>query len=214
MSKILLTAQEKYLNSFKKNRSELLLEIESFAKQNSIPILNWLAAEFLEQLVLIQRPLRVLEIGTAIGYSTIRIASQMRKKSMLDTIESSRDNIAIAVENFRKSNLDAKINLIEGDAIDIMPTLKHKYDLIFLDADKEDYEKLFYYSLMLMNKRGIFFVDNLMWHGYAASSKPPAKYRDSTKHIKEFNILFTSQNTLQTTILPIGDGIGIGVKIE
>lgn len=214
MSKILLSSQENYIESFKRNVDPLINEIENYANENSIPILSWDAAELLEQYIILTKPKRVLEIGTAIGYSTIRIARLLKKKSEIDTIEKSEDNIALAENYFEKAKLNKKINLLKGDALDIMPTLKNKYEFIFLDADKEDYDKLFYYSLMLLRKGGLMFVDNLLWHGYAASAKVPAKYRESTKHIREFNKLFMSQNTLIPVILPVGDGVGVGVKVE
>ena len=94
-----------------------------------------------------------------------------------------------------------------------MPTLTKKYDLIFLDADKEDYEKLFHLSLIVLKKGGTLFVDNLLWHGYAAAKSVPESYKKSTKIIREFNKMFINANTLQSTILSIGDGIGLGVKL-
>ena len=93
-----------------------------------------------------------------------------------------------------------------------MPRLKKKYDLIFLDSDKEDYKRLFDYSMVLLKRGGVIVIDNLLWQGYAAASKVPPKYKESTKHIREFNKLFIEQPNLRTTILPIGDGIGLGVK--
>ncbi len=213
MKKIIYEDQIKYLKSLRSNTDELIREMEDFARNNDIPILDWLAAEFLEQLILIQKPKRVLEIGTAIGYSAIRIARNLKKKSTIDTIEKSLDNIAMATDFIKRSQLDSKINLIEGNALDILPTLTKRYDLIFLDADKQDYKKLFYCSLMLLKKGGILFIDNLLWHGFVASSRVPNDYKKSTEIIKEFNKIFMKQNSLRSTILPIGDGIGLGVKI-
>lgn len=212
--KILYTAQQKYLDSFRKEVDPLLQEMEEFAKENKIPILGGDTSEFLEQLILIHRPKRVLEIGTAIAYSSIRIARKLRSKGIIDTIEMSKHNIAKAKEYIAKSDCKEKINIIEGDALKVMPEMKEKYDLIFLDADKEDYEKLFYYSLILLNKRGVIVVDNLLWHGYAASRNVPPNFKRSTEHIRKFNKLFISQRALKTTILPIGDGLGLGVKID
>ncbi len=214
MSKILYSSQEKYLNELRYESDELLLQMEAYAKEKSIPILEWKSAEFLEQLVLASSPKRVLEIGTAIAYSTIRIARLLKKKSIIDTIEKSKDNIKLAENYIKKSKLGDKINLLEGDAFDVMPNLDKKYDMIFLDADKEDYEKLFYYSIMLLRKGGMIVVDNLLWHGYAAASKVPPKYKVSTEHIRKFNKMFREQPSLKTSILPIGDGIGIGLKIK
>lgn len=213
MSKIIYQNQIDYLSSMRSETDTLIKEMEDFASANHIPILNWQAAELLEQIVMMIRPKRILEIGTAIAYTSIRIARILRKKGVVDTIEKSLDNISLATDFIKRAELSSKINLIEGDALDILPQLSKKYDLIFLDADKEDYEKLFYYSVVLLKKDGVMFVDNLLWHGYAASSKVPPNYKNSTKMIREFNKLFMEQNALKTTIIPVGDGIGIGVKI-
>lgn len=213
MSNITYLNQIEYLESLRGEPDPLIKEMEEFAQQNRVPILDWKSAELLEQIVMMIKPKRVLEIGTAIAYSSIRIARRLKKKGTLDTIEKSLDNIALASEYVRRAELTSKINLIEGDALTVMPQLEKKYDLIFLDADKEDYEKLFYYSLVLLKKGGVLFVDNLLWHGYAASSKVPTNYRNSTKAIREFNKLFMNQDALQTTIITVGDGIGLGVKI-
>jgi len=213
MNKIIYEKQIKYLKSLRSVDDPLIKEMEEFAKINNIPILDWNAAEFLEQLILMLRPKRVLEIGTAIAYSSIRMARKLKKKAVLDTIEKSLDNISLASKFIQKAGLESKINLIEGNALDILPSLSKKYDLIFLDADKQDYEKLFYYSLMLLKKHGVIFIDNLLWHGYVAQNIVPASYKNSAKIIREFNKLFLSHSSLQSTILPIGDGIGLGVKL-
>ena len=212
MNEILLPSQEQYLLKLRKESDPLILEMEEYAKEHTIPILSWQSVEFLEQLIRIGKPKRVLEIGTAIAYSTIRIARNLKKKAIIHTIEKSEDNAEKAKENIQKSGLEEKINLFFGDALSIMPQLKKKYDFIFLDADKEDYKRLFDYSLVLLKKGGIIFIDNLLWHGYAASKRVPQNYKISTKHIRDFNIVFTTQENLKTSILPIGDGIGVGIK--
>ena len=212
--KILYSAQQKYLDSIQSESEPLLKEMEEFAYEKQIPILSKAAADFLEQTILIHRPKRVLEIGMAIGYSSIRIARTLRGKGILDTIELSKDNIKIAQEFISRSGNKDKINIIEGDALKLLPIMIDKYDFIFIDADKEDYEKLFYYSLLLLNKRGVMFVDNLLWHGYVASKNVPVKYKTSADSIRKFNKLFISQKVLKTTILPIGDGIGLGIKLD
>ncbi|QQS37087.1 MAG: O-methyltransferase [Ignavibacteriales bacterium] len=213
MTKILYQAQENYLNQFLKQGDDLLSGMEEFASRNNIPILSKPAADLLEQYVKLINPKRTLEIGTAIGYSTIRIARNLKKKSKVFTIEKSEDNIKLAAENFSKSGNQEKIVLLEGDALNLMPRFDKKFDLIFLDADKEDYKRLFDYSVVLLKKGGILFIDNLLWHGYAASKSVPKKYKVSTKLIREFNVLFTTAPNLFTTILPVGDGIGIGIKV-
>jgi predicted O-methyltransferase YrrM len=95
-----------------------------------------------------------------------------------------------------------------------MPQLKKKYDFIFLDADKEDYKRLFDYSLVLLRSGGLLVVDNLLWHGYVASARVPLKYKESTLHIREFNKIFMNQPNLKASIIPVGDGLGIGVKTD
>ncbi len=213
MSKIILSTQSEYISSFRKKTDSLVEEMEAYAREHNVPILSWESAEFLEQLILIKDPRRVLELGTAIAYSTIRIARNLKGKSVIHTIEKSADNIMLAKEFIAKSGLINKIKVLEGDAINVMPQLKKKYDLIFLDVDKEDYKRLFDYSLVLLRKGGIMVVDNLLWHGYAASTRVPSQYKESTRHIREFNSLFMNQPNLKTSILPIGDGLGVGVKI-
>ena len=213
MDKIILLNQLEYLSSFRKSPDTLIEEMESYAKEHSVPILSWQSAEFLEQLVSLKNPRRVLELGTAIAYSTIRIARQLKGKSVVHSIEKSSDNISVAKDFISKSGLTAKIKLLEGDAVNVMPQLKKKYDIIFLDADKEDYKRLFDYSLVLLRKDGLLVVDNLLWHGYAASTRVPSNYKESTNHIREFNLLFMNQPNLKTSIIPVGDGIGLGVKI-
>ena len=212
MNTIYFPAQAKYIDSFRKKENELIQEMEAYAAEHKIPILSWQSAELIEQLILLKEPKRVLEIGTAIGYTTIRIARNLGKKSEVHTIEMSLDNIPVANENFEKSGYTNKIKLLEGNALNVMPQLQKKYDFIFLDADKEDYKRLFDYSMILLKKGGVIVVDNLLWHGYAASKRIPANYRNSTILIREFNKIFTSQENLITTILPVGDGLGIGIK--
>lgn len=212
MAQIFFPAQKKYLESFRRNENKLLLEMEKFAEENNIPILDWHSADFMEKLVKIQRPERVLEIGTAIAYTTIRIASCLDKNSVIYTIEKSEDNIIRAKENIEKSGLGKKIKLIEGDALKVLPQMDKRFDFIFLDADKEDYKRLFAYSMIHLKKDGIIVVDNLLWHGFAASKTVPAKYSKSTRNIRDFNKLFMLQQNLDSMILPIGDGLGLGVK--
>ena len=213
MSKILYPVQEKYIQSFRNKPDLLLKEMEKYAKVNNVPILSWQSAEFIEQLVLMNSPKRVLEIGTAIAYTSIRIARNLKNNSVIHTIELSEDTIKIAKGFIKKSGVKEKIKLIEGDALTIMPGLKTNYDFIFLDADKTDYKRLFKYAMILLKKGGLIVIDNLLWQGYAAvTTKIPSKYKASALSIKEFNKLFIQHPKLKTTILPICDGIGLGIK--
>lgn len=212
MSDIIIPKQLEYLKELRTEENELTLEMEVFAKEKKIPILEWTSAEFIEQIVLIQKPKRVLELGTAIAYTSIRIARILGDKGKIDTIEISKHNIPLAKAYIKRSKLGKKINLIEGNAFDVLPSLKNKYDMIYIDADKEDYEALFDLSMKLLKKGGVMIVDNLLWHGCPASEHVPSKYKTSTAHVRKFNKIFLSHPQLKTTILTVGDGIGIGVK--
>ncbi len=212
MPKILYESQEKYLKSLRKEPDELLKEMEKFADEKKIPILDWKAAEFLEQLIIINSPKRVLEIGTAIAYSSIRIGRVLKKGAVLDTIEKSKHNIPLAEKFIGRAGLQSKINILKGDALKIIPELNENYDFIFLDADKQDYENLFLFSLMVLKKGGVIFVDNLLWHGYTAAKTVPDTFKRSASIIREFNLSFLSNGSIDASIYPVGDGIGIGIK--
>ncbi len=212
MPGIINKKQLEYLTSLKAPSDPLIREMEEFAAQKRIPILNSASIDFLENIVLIKRPANILEIGTAIAYSSIRIARLLTGNATIDTIEKSKDNINLANEYIKRSKLGSRINLLKGDAFTIMPALDKKYDLIFLDADKQDYEKLFHLSLIILKKGGLLFVDNLLWYGYAASKSVPKSFKKSTIYIREFNQMFINYPDIHASIFPIGDGIGIGVK--
>jgi caffeoyl-CoA O-methyltransferase len=213
MAKILYPLQNKYLNQFKQQNDPLIKEMEKYAEEHNVPILSWQAAAFIEILIRMINPKRVLEIGTAIAYSSIRIAGNLKKKGIVHTIEKSKDNIRLAKGFIKKSGSEGKIKIMEGNASEIMPELEKKYDFIFLDADKNEYSSLFELSLPLLKKGGVLFVDNLLWGGNTASDKVPAKYQTSTEFIRKFNKEFMADSRIKSAIIPVGDGLGVGVKI-
>lgn len=212
MSEILKEDQQAYLDGLLIPSTGLFAEMESFAAENGIPILDKHASAFLESLILIKKPTAVLEIGTAIGYSSIRIAKNLPEGASVTTIEKSKPNTEFALSYIKRSGVGEKIRLLEGDALDILETHPVKYDFIFLDADKEDYKRLFDLSVPLLKPGGVMFVDNLLWHGYAASSKLPEKYKRSAELIREFNEYFLSFPGLSSRVISVGDGLGIGIK--
>lgn len=214
MADIIMPNQLEYLQSLRRDTDPLQTEMEEFAREHKVPILNRNAVEMLAVLIYVSRPKRVLEIGTAIGYSTIQIAKHLPADSVVDTIELSRDNCIRCKDFFSRSGVEDKINLIEGDALQLMPEMEEHYDFIFLDADKEDYQQLFDMSMPLLNKGGLFFIDNLLWHGHAAADEVPDDYKVSTEYIREFNKMFMAHPELETTIVPVGDGVGLGVRRE
>ena len=212
MDNILFPEQIDYINNSMDSSNDLLAEMEEFAGIHRIPILNKSSALFLEQLVLTKKPKRFLEIGMAIGYSTIRTAKIVKDFGEIFTIEKSKDNIRIAERNIKKAGLDGKIKIYEGDAIEILENIGQTFDFIFLDADKEDYLKLFDLSLKVLEANGIILIDNLLWKGFTASKDIPDKYKKSTELIRQFNAYFLANPLLKSSILPIGDGLGLGIK--
>lgn len=212
MPNITGTEQIEYLKELRGNIDELTGEMENYALLNKIPILDWKASEFLQQLVKIKEPANVLEIGTAIGYSTILMAKNLAENASIDSIELSRNNVPLARRFIERSGLSEKINIIEGDALKIIPELEKKYDFVFLDSDKEDYLMLFNLIIPKLNLKGILFVDNLLWKGNIALKEIPEKLKKSASVIKEFNRMFCSNEILEAKIYPIGDGVGVGIK--
>lgn len=211
---ILFPDQLAYLNSFSRNEDKLFFKMEKFALENNIPILAKASAEFLEQIIYISKPKSFLEIGTAIGYSTIRVAKLLNNNANIDTIEISKNNIELSKSFIKEANLLSRIHVLEGNALKIIPKLDFMYDFIFLDADKEDYLSLFELALTKLEIGGIILVDNLLWKGFAASEKVSEEYKKSTEFIKKFNAEFLNNPKLKSSILPIGDGLGLGIKIN
>lgn len=214
MANILFPELSDYLNKISKSSDPLLSEMEDFARLNKVPILEKISAEFLEQLLYLYSPKSFLEIGMAIGYSTIRVAKILKNKAKIETIELSKPNIKIAKSNIAKAGLSKFIKVHEGNALEILPTLSPGYDFIFLDADKEDYSELFNLSISLLSERGVILIDNLLWKGYVASAEVPNEYKKSTEFIIKFNAEFLSHPKLKSSILPIGDGLGLGIKLK
>lgn len=213
MNNILFPEQINYLEDINRHDDELLTRLEKYAEEKGVPILDKISAALLEQLIVIAKPSKVLELGTAIGYSTIRAARKLQEGSKIISIEISPDSYKIARINLDKSGAGDKAELVLGDAIEYTAQCKEAFDFIFLDADKEDYEVLFNNSVKLLNMGGVMFIDNLLWHGYAAIDNVPQKYVNSAKHIKKFNEMFMAREDFNSVILPVGDGIGLGIKI-
>jgi len=214
MPNILLPHQINYLELHLENEDPIFDEMEKFAKQNSVPILEKISANFLEQLVYIYNPKKILEIGTAIAYSTIRVSKIIQNKGKIDTLELSKQNIKRAKGYIDKAKVKQNINIIEGNALEIIPNLDDGYDFIFLDSDKEDYVELFKMAIKKLIVGGIILVDNLLWKGFTASDVVPENYKTSTEHIRKFNKIFLNFPGLKSSILPIGDGLGLGIKIK
>lgn len=194
-------------------RAPLFLRMEKHAEENMIPIIPMETAKLLDQLVMIKKPDNILEIGTAIGYSALWLARSFKGRGYIYTIEFSELGVKVAAENFKKYDKKKKIKLIHGSATPTIAKDKRKYDLIFIDAKKNEYPDFFRVCLPRLNKGGMIILDNLFWHGQVIGIKEKsARFQKAVKTLKKFNKKFIDNDQLESVILPIGDGLGIGVK--
>ena len=163
MSGITYDYMEEYIRSLIPEASEKFKELEEFAKENKVPIAQKETAKFLEFMVSMKKPLRILELGTAIGYSAILMYESSGAKANITTIERDENMIKYAKENFKKYNLEDKIEIKEGDCLEILEDLEEPYDLIFMDAGKGHYNHFLPHCLRLLKEDGIIIADNVLF---------------------------------------------------
>ena len=155
---------------------------------------------------------KILEIGTAVGYSAICFTEFLEKNGVIDTIERNEEMIKQAKENINIISKDYTINIHEGDAVDILPKLNDKYDMIFIDAAKTKYPFFLEQALRLLNEDGIIFADNILYKGYVLSDYNKHKQRTAVNHLREYIKLVTENPDLETEILDVGDGLAVTRK--
>ena len=190
------------------NREELE-KIKQKAIEEHIPIIMDETLEVIEKYINKNKPNRILEIGTAVGYSAICFSEFLAPNGKIDTIERELDRIKQAKENFEKVGVKDKINLFEGDAIEILPNLDNKYDMIFIDAAKGKYPFFLENSIRMLNDKGIIFADNILYKGYVMSDYNKHKQRTAVRNLREYISEITENPNLKTEILEVGDGLAI-----
>ena len=159
----------------------------------------------------IKQPKKILEIGTFTGYATLCLAEGLETSGKIYTIDKNEELIKIQNKYFSKSKYHKNIIQYTGDALEIIPKINSKFDLIFLDADKENYNKYLEIIIPKLNKKGILISDNVLWHGKVLSDK---KNQDKvTKRIDTFNKDLVENKNFQTFMLPIRDGLSISIKL-
>lgn len=203
-----------YIHSLEKNNSPLLMEMEALAKETDVPIIRKEMESYLRTMVLMKKPVRILELGCAIGYSAILMSEVMPKDCKITTIENYDKRIPIAKSFIEKADRGSDIELIFGDAMEVVPTLQYKYDFVFMDAAKAQYINFLPLVLDVMNKGAILIADNVLQEGDLVESKFTITRRNRTIHkrIREFLYEVKNSDKLDTTIIPIGDGITLSVK--
>lgn len=190
------------------NKQELEI-IKQKALENHIPIIMDDTLEYIYKLYENQKIESVLEIGTAVGYSAICFTKFLSDSGKIDTIERDEEKILEAKENIKKAEVEDKINILLGDAVEILPTLNKKYDMIFIDAAKGKYPFFLKEALRLLKKDGIILADNILYKGYVMSDYNKHKQRTAVRNLREYIKEVTENPNLETEILEIGDGLAI-----
>ena len=194
------------------NKQELE-KIKQKALEEHIPIIMDDTLEVIEKYLKENKPHKILEIGTAVGYSAICFTEILAEDGQIDTIERDTERVKEAKENIKKAEVENKINIYEGDAVEILPTLKNKYDVIFIDAAKGKYPFFLKEALRMLNTNGIIFADNILYKGYVMSDYNKHKQRTAVRNLREYIKEVSENPNLQTEILEVGDGLAVS-KVE
>jgi len=202
-----------YIESFIKPRNDLLVEMETFAKENHVPIMQLPAIEVLNQILRIQKPSNILEIGTAIGYSAIRMALTLSDTKIV-TIERDSERVALAREFISRSEVANRITVIEGDALEVDVTQNTTFDAVFIDAAKGQYMRFFEKFSPLVPSGGVLYIDNMYMHGLSDLNLEdvPRRKRTMIRNLKNFADWIMNHDEYDSTFFPVGDGLLICMK--
>lgn len=210
MSSIIYDYTEEYIKNLIPERSGTLKEMEDFAHQNHVPIVQKDTAKFLEFMTSLKKPKKILELGTAIGFSSVLMYISSGTEPEIVTIERDPEMIELAKKNLSNLGLDKKITIREGDCLEVLKTLKDSFDLIFVDAGKGHYNHFLPECLRLLASDGIIIADNVLFRGMVATDEL-VKRRKITivKRMRNYLDLVNSNQDLITSVIPIGDGIAV-----
>lgn len=203
-----------YINSLDRGNSDICNIIEKEALADNVPIIRKEMGNLLKVLLTLKQPSRILEVGTAVGYSSILMSENMPKDCTITTIENYDKRIPVARNNFKRAGKEDVITLIEGDAMEVLKTLDKMYDFIFIDAAKGQYIYYFKEIIKHMPKGGLLISDNVLQEGEIVQSKYGITRRNRTIHerMREYLYMLTHSEEVVTSIVPIGDGITLSVK--
>lgn len=205
-----------FLHSFDNKKPAYLNELEKYSKETNVPIIRPQMQSLLRLLITWGRPMRILEVGTAIGFSALLMSEYAPEGCQITTIEKYEKRIPLAKENFEKAGKADCITLLEGDAAEILASLKEDgaYDLIFMDAAKGQYVTFLPDILRLLSPTGLLVSDNILQEGDLMESKYAVIRRNRTIHnrMREYLYQLTHCEVLETTILPIADGVTLSAK--
>lgn len=190
------------------NKQELE-KIKEKALQDHIPIIMDDTLQAIDSILIDKKINKILEIGTAVGYSAICFTKYLSENGIIDTIERDSERVTEAKENIKKAEIEDKINIFEGDAVEILPTLNEKYDVVFIDAAKGKYPFFLKEATRLINENGIILADNVLYKGYVLSDYNKHKQRTAVTHLREYLKEVQENPKFDTQILDVGDGLAI-----
>ena len=203
-----------YIHSLETPESPLIEQIEQEALDTYVPIIRKETQSFLKVLLMMKKPVRVLEVGTAIGFSALLMCEYLPENGHITTIEKYEKRIPIARENFKRAGKEDRITLIEGDALEVMRSLEGPFDFIFMDAAKGQYIHYMPEAIRLLSKDGVLMSDNVLQDGDIIESRFAVERRNRTIHSRMRKYLYELKHNdhLQTSIIPLGDGVALSVK--
>lgn len=205
-----------YINSLNTGNAAFLEELEQAALETGVPVIRREMQSFIKTLLAMKKPKRILEVGTAIGFSTLLMCEYGPSDLKITTIENYEKRIPIAKENFKKAGREEQITLLEGDAGEILKTLSETYDFIFMDAAKGQYINWLPDVLRLMEKGSVLVSDNVLQEGDIIESRYLVERRNRTiyKRMREYLYELTHNPILVTSVLPVGDGAAVSIRQE
>ena len=203
-----------YINSLEVPGSDISEQIKKEALADRVPIIRSETASLLKFFVSFAKPMQILEVGTAVGYSAIMMSEVMPEGAAITTIEKYEPRIPVARENFRRAGKEGVITLLEGDAMEWLARLSGPYDMIFMDAAKGQYIHFFPEIMRLLSDGGILISDNIFQDGDIRESRFAVTRRNRTIHSRMREYLYTLKHTegLVTSLIPIGDGVAVSTK--
>lgn len=203
-----------YIRSLEVPESPVIEAIEQEALRDRVPIIRKEMQSFLKVLLMIKKPMRLLEVGAAVGFSSILMSEYMPEGGHITTIENYDKRIPVAKANFKRAGKEDKIDLIEGDALEVMRGLEGPYDLIFMDAAKGQYIHYLPEVMRLLKADGVLVSDNVLQEGDIIESRFAVERRNRTIHsrMREYLYELKHNDQLQTSIIPLGDGVALSVK--
>ena len=186
-----------------------LEKIKKKALEDKVPIIMDDTLEVVAKILTEIKPNKILEIGTAVGYSAICFSEYLQENGKIDTIERDTERVKEARENVKKAEVEDKINIYEGDAVEILPTLNDEYDVVFIDAAKGKYPFFLNQALRMIRQGGLIIADNVLYKGYVMSDYNKHKQRTAVRNLREYIAEITNNDKLETKILEVGDGLAI-----